>query len=88
MLGQVMKQGKQTFPAEATSITVVEAITSAGGFSRIAKGDAVRITRKDEHGVDQSFTVNVEKMIDGRGATVEPVLLQPADVVFVPERVF
>lgn len=88
VLGQVVKQGKQTFSPEATTMTVVEAITSAGGFTRIAKSDAVRVTRKDERGVDQSFTVNVEKMIDGRGAAVEPVLLQPADVVFVPERVF
>jgi protein involved in polysaccharide export with SLBB domain len=87
VLGQVGKQGKQVLPPEAVTLTIVEAITSAGGFTRIAKGDAVRVTRKDERGGEQSFTVNVEKAIEGR-ASGEPFLLQPGDVVFVPERVF
>lgn len=88
VLGQVTKQGKQPFPPEAPSMTIVEAITSAGGFTRIAKGDSVRVTRKDERGVEQSHTVNVEKLIEGRAAGAEMFLLQPGDVVFVPERVF
>jgi polysaccharide export outer membrane protein len=88
VLGQVGKQGKQALPPEAVELTIVEAITSAGGFTRIAKGDGVRVSRKDERGNDQTFTVNVEKMIDGRNAPGETFLLQPGDVVFVPERVF
>jgi protein involved in polysaccharide export with SLBB domain len=88
VLGQVGRQGKQSLPAEASSISIVEAITSAGGFTRIGKGDAVRVTRRDEKGVEQSVTLNVEKMIEGRGNSGEAFLLQPGDVVFVPERVF
>lgn len=88
VLGQVGKQGKQLFAPEASSMSVVEAITSAGGFTRIAKTDGVRVTRKDERGREQSFTVNVEKMIEGRAAGAEVFMLQPGDVVFVPERVF
>jgi polysaccharide export outer membrane protein len=88
VLGQVAKQGKQIFPPEAAGISIVEVITSAGGFTRIAKGDAVRVTRKDERGADQSFIVNVEKMIEGRSPSGDVVMLQPGDVVFVPERVF
>jgi protein involved in polysaccharide export with SLBB domain len=88
VLGQVSKQGKQVFPPEAASISIVEAITSAGGLTRIAKGDAVRITRKDQQGVEQSFTVNVDKLIDGRATRADAFLLQPGDIVFVPERVF
>ncbi len=88
VLGQVGRQGKLSMPAEAVNMPIVEAITSAGGFTRIAKGDAVRVTRKDEKGNEQSVTVNVEKMIDGRAGSIEPFLLQPGDVVFVPERVF
>lgn len=87
VLGQVGKQGKQPFPPEVTSVSIVEAITSAGGFTRIAKGDSVRVTRKDERGAEQSFTINVEKMVEGR-ATTEIFMLQPGDVIFVPERVF
>jgi protein involved in polysaccharide export with SLBB domain len=87
VLGQVGKQGKLFLPAEAVTMPIVEAITSAGGFTRIAKSDAVRVTRKDERGVEQSLTVNVEKMIEGR-AGAEPFLLEPGDVIFVPERIF
>lgn len=88
VLGQVTKQGKQTLPPESATISIVEAITSAGGLTRIAKGDAVRVTRKDEKGVEQASTVNVEKLIDGRGPGGETFMLLPGDVVFVPERVF
>jgi polysaccharide export outer membrane protein len=88
VLGQVTKQGKQILPPEAVSMPIIEAITAAGGFTRIAKGDGVKVTRKDERGGEQSFTINVEKMIEGRGTSGEAFQLQPGDVVFVPERVF
>lgn len=88
VLGQVTKQGKQILPPESATISIVEAITSAGGLTRIAKGDAVRVTRKDEKGIEQATTVNVEKLIDGRGTGGEAFMLQPGDVVYVPERVF
>jgi len=88
VLGQVGKQGKQALPPEAAVMSIVEAITSAGGFTRIAKGDAVRVTRKDEQGNEQSVVLNVEKLIDGRGGATDVYMLQPGDVVFVPERVF
>jgi polysaccharide export outer membrane protein len=88
VLGQVGKQGKQVLPPEAVAMPVIEAITAAGGFTRIAKGDAVKVTRKDDKGGEQVFTVNVEKMIEGRAAGGEAFQLQPGDVVFVPERVF
>lgn len=88
VLGQVGKQGKQVLPPEAATLPIVEAITSAGGFTRIAKGDAVRVTRKDERGVEQSFTVNVEKMLQGRAASGDAFVLQPGDVIYVPERAF
>ncbi|HEY1111121.1 MAG TPA: polysaccharide biosynthesis/export family protein [Opitutaceae bacterium] len=88
VLGQVTKQGKQTLPPESATISIVDVIASAGGLTRISKGDAVRVTRKDEKGVEQSTTVNVEKLIDGSGKGGETFLLQPGDVVFVPERLF
>jgi len=88
VLGQVGKQGKQSFPPEAANMSIVEAITAAGGLTRIAKGDSVRVTRKDPNGADQSFTVNVESLIQGRSAQTDAFSLQPGDVIFVPERVF
>lgn len=86
VLGQVSKQGKLALPAEASGMPIIEAITGAGGFTRIAKSDAVRVTRKDETGAERVFTVDVERLLAGRGG--EAFQLQPGDVVFVPERVF
>lgn len=88
VLGQVGRQGKQLLPPEATSISIVEAITTAGGFTRIGRGDGVRVTRKDDRGAEQAFLVNVEKMIEGKSGAGEPFMLLPGDVVYVPERVF
>lgn len=88
VLGQVGRQGKVVFPADTTAMSIVEVIAAAGGLSRIAKGDAVRVTRHDPDAPEQTFTVNVDRMVEGRGATAETFYLQPGDIVFVPERVF
>ena len=88
VLGQVGTQGKVSFPPEVGSISIVEAVTKAGGFTRIGKADGVRVTRKGKEGTEQSFTVNVEKLIGGRADPGDSFSLQPGDVVFVPERVF
>ena len=88
ILGQIGKQGKVPFPPETSTLSIVDAITSAGGLTRISNGSSVRVTRHDEQGHEQDFTVNVEKMIEGRGPKDETFLLQSGDVVFVPERVF
>lgn len=88
VLGQVGTQGKVSFPPEVGSISIVEAITKAGGFTRIGKADGVRVTRKGADGAEQSFTVNVERLIGGRANAGDAFFLQPGDVVFVPERVF
>lgn len=86
VLGQVNKQGKLALSPESAAMPIIEAITGAGGFTRIAKSDGVRVTRKDETGAERVFTVDVERMLAGRGG--DPFQLQPGDVVFVPERVF
>lgn len=88
ILGQVGRQGKVEFPPESSSLTIVEAITAAGGFTRIGKGDSVRVTRKNsESGEEQIFVVDAERLISGKGgADLFQVL--PGDVIFVPERLF
>jgi polysaccharide export outer membrane protein len=87
VLGQISRQGKIEFPAEASSLDIVQVVTAAGGFSRIARADAVRVTRKDaETGEERVFTVNVERMLSGRSDEAFRIL--PGDVIFVPERLF
>lgn len=88
LLGQISRQGRVQFPPEASALDIVEVVTTAGGFTRIGRADAVRVTRKNpDTGEEQVFTVNVERMLSGR-ANEERFLIYPGDVLFVPERLF
>lgn len=84
--GAIVNPGRFVLPVEST-FTVVELVTKAGGFTDIAKGTAVSITRIASDGSKQVFTVDVESLIRGRkGArAAEDILLLPGDIVYVPE---
>jgi polysaccharide export outer membrane protein len=88
ILGQVGKPSKIEIPPGKMTISIVDAITSVGGFTRIGKSEGVRVTRKEADGTDHSYTLDVQKMIEGKTAGADIFMLQPGDVVFVPERVF
>jgi len=81
IFGQVRQPG--TFPYN-DNMSIVEAITKAGGFTGMAKKNAVRITRKNGTATD-SIIVAVEDIGQGQAPNF---LLRPGDVVFVPERLF
>lgn len=81
IFGQVRQPG--TFPY-TENMSVVEAITKAGGFTGMARKNAVRVTRKNGTGTE-SIMVAVEDIGQGRAPNF---LLRPGDVVFVPERLF
>ena len=88
ILGQIGRQGKIELPVESVRINIVNAVSLAGGFTRIARADAVRVTRKAQGADDeQVFTVNVEQMIAGKSKE-PPFYIYPGDVIFVPERLF
>lgn len=81
ILGQVAKPG--TFPY-MNNMSIVEAITLAGGFTAIASKNDVTVTRT-ENGKSRRFQVPVEQIGEGHAANY---LLRPGDIVFVPERIF
>lgn len=81
IFGQVRSPG--TF-AYSENMSVVEAITRAGGFTGLAKKNSVRITRKVNDGTE-SIIVAVDDIGQGRAPNF---LLRPGDVIFVPERLF
>jgi protein involved in polysaccharide export with SLBB domain len=86
VLGQVNNPNQLDFPIEHNAMGIVSAITRAGGFTRVARTDAVKVMRTVD-GKDVSFTVNVAAYLNE--TTKEPQFqLQPDDIVFVPERVF
>lgn len=76
--GQVSKAG--TFPYSA-GMTMIEALTLAGGLTPLAERDGITVTR-NVAGEPKKYAV---PMGDARSATFG---LQPGDVIFVPERVF
>lgn len=78
VLGEVSKPG--TFPYE-DQMTIVQAVTLAGGLKPLAAKNGVVLTRVVE-GEEKKFVVPFEEIGLGRKPNVR---LQPGDIVFVPE---
>jgi polysaccharide export outer membrane protein len=85
VIGMVNTPQAVPFPPER-GLTLLEAIARAGGFNRLADRANVKITRTDEKGISNTFTVNAEKLLDSKSANLWS--LQVDDVVFVPEKFF
>lgn len=86
--GQVRSPGRYPLPIES-SMTILELVTRAGGFTDTARGTSVRITRINADGTKRNFEVDVDSLIKGRrGANVQDnsLVLEPGDIIFVPER--
>jgi polysaccharide export outer membrane protein len=81
IIGQVNRPGIYEIP-EGTHMTVVDAILLAGGFTRIADQNGVRIKRI-VHGKAQIFKVKAGAMADS--ANVAPFEIEPSDVISVKE---
>ena len=86
VLGQVNNPVQVEFSIERDQMGIVAAITRAGGFTRVAQTDSVKVMRTVE-GKETVFKVNVASYLNETAKEPEFRLL-PDDVVFVPERVF
>ena len=85
--GQVRSPNRYLLPMEST-MSVVELVTKAGGFTDIAKGSQVTITRFAPDGTKTIIIVDVDSIIRGKKrakAEDNSLLLQPGDIVYVPE---
>ena len=78
VLGEVNKPG--TFKFE-DNMSIVQAITLAGGFKTLAAKNRIVLTRVVD-GAEQKYEVPVERIGQGRE---QNLLLQPGDIVYVPE---
>ena len=81
VLGQVTKPGTFTYQDR---LTLVEAITLAGGLDKLADAGRVKITRLRD-GREQHFVIALDRILDGRAPNLP---LAAGDVVFVPESLF
>ena len=85
VLGQVKKPSSLKIPPEK-NLTVLEAITSAGGFTDIANTSKVKVLRM-ENGKQRSIEVDVSQ-ITKQGKKSLDINLMSGDVVFVPQSMF
>ncbi|MBI4423584.1 MAG: polysaccharide export protein [Elusimicrobia bacterium] len=85
VLGEVKAPGSYELPTESR-LTVLEAISLAGGFTPIASPDRTKVIRTLD-GKNQNFTVEVSA-ITRRGEKEKDISLQPNDVIYVPQSFF
>jgi polysaccharide export outer membrane protein len=84
IIGQVKRPG--SYPLGDREITLVEAISMAGGFTPIASRNRTHIIRV-EGGVEKIIEVKVDA-ITGAGKKIQDVVIQSDDVIMVPESFF
>jgi polysaccharide export outer membrane protein len=84
IIGQVKQPGSH--PITDREITLMEAISMAGGFTPIAARNRTRIIRV-ENGVEKILEVQVDAITDA-GRKIQDVVIQPNDIIFVPESFF
>ena len=85
VLGNVNLPGAVSFPHEQ-SLNLIDAITRAGGFNRLADRRHVKLTRTSADGKTESFDINADQLMS-KGASAGKWILQTGDTVYVPERV-
>jgi polysaccharide export outer membrane protein len=89
LLGAVRAPGTFQFPPDVTSMDIRDVVARQGGFTPVAKGDAVAVTRRQPDGREVTTVVNVARMMSTRARTSdERFFVQPGDRLFVPERLF
>jgi protein involved in polysaccharide export with SLBB domain len=84
VLGDVGRQGSYELDEEGLTVTKILAL--AGGLSKVADGDAVRLYRATAEG-RKVYRVPVNTIMRRNELENDPVLI-PGDLIFVPESFF
>lgn len=82
VIGEVNKPG--TYNYKLTGMTLMEAISEAGGFSGIAWVNGTKIVRA-VNGKEESIKARVGNILNGKE---KDILLKPGDIIVVPESLF
>jgi protein involved in polysaccharide export with SLBB domain len=82
VLGQVQKPGSFSL---TPGLTLIQALSLAGGLNAIANSDRVNLTRKNKDGSARTVVLSVEAITDGRSPDIP---LQGGDQIYVHDRVF
>jgi len=84
VIGSVNQPGAVLFPQEQ-GLTLLDAISRAGGFSRLADRKHVKLTRTNADGKAETYIINADDLIQGTSSNAWLLLVN--DVVYVPERI-
>ncbi len=85
VVGEVNAQETMVYFAPGERRTLLRAILKAGGLSRYARGDQVRVVRFVEDEGRQEFTVDASAIIE-EGELDRDIELMQGDMVIVPQR--
>jgi protein involved in polysaccharide export with SLBB domain len=81
VFGEVQKPGTFTFE---DGMSIVQAVTVAGGFTKTAARNSTSVTRR-VNGQEVKVKVNVQDIALGKAPNFT---LEPGDIVYVPESLF
>lgn len=82
--GEVVRPG--TYPIKE-NVTVLKAISMAGGFTKFGSSSRVKVLRPKKDGAGyETIKVNIKAVMDGNSQA--DIILQPEDIVVVSEGVF
>ena len=84
IIGEVKTPG--SYPFTKKEITIAEAISMAGGFTRIASRNKTRVVRV-EKGVEKIFEVKMDAITQS-GKMTQAMSIKPNDLIIVPESFF
>jgi len=84
VMGSVNQPGAVLFPEEQ-ELTLLDAISRAGGFNRLADRRRVKLSRTLPDGRTESTEINADDLI--KSGNTKSYILQRDDVIFVPERI-
>ena len=85
IIGQVTMPG--SYPIKG-KLTVIELISMAQGFTKIASPNKVKVVRRNPDGTTQEIIVRVYDIMNKNADTKNDIELQSGDEVVVPESVF
>lgn len=83
VLGSVNSPGAISIPPDHP-LNIIDAITRAGGFTRLADRKKVKLTHVSEDGGATTAIINIDNIIQSHSS--DQVILHKGDVIFVPER--
>ena len=88
IMGAVGQAGRIILPPAETDYTLSQAILDAGGLGRFANAKKVQVVRRtdpDDRSRVQRFIIDLHAIMK-KGRLEDDIVLQPNDVVIVPEK--